>query len=80
MKPTTKQRDQLSGSQLLESKGSEGQTKCSRYLKDGFVVYSSDNMHHSRDKVRGFLYKRAEKVNFFAFNLYHKRYWIISAH
>jgi hypothetical protein len=51
----------------------------SRYIKDKFVIFTSDTLHHSRDKVRGFMYKRGERVNFFNFNAYHKRYFIISA-
>ena len=37
-------------------------------------------MHHSREKVRGFLYKRGERVTIFNYNLYQKRYLVISSH
>lgn len=37
-------------------------------------------MHHSRDKCRGYLYKRGQEVKFFNIKQYHKRYFIISVH
>lgn len=49
-----------------------------RYIQNGLKIYSSGTLHHQKNSVRGFLYKRPQKEKFFQLQTHYKRYFVVT--
>ena len=55
----------------------EGST-AKRYIQEGLLIYSSGTLHHQKQSVRGYLYKKPSETKIFQMSNFYKRYIIIS--
>jgi hypothetical protein len=42
------------------------------------MIYSSGSLHHSKNALRGYLFKKANKEKFYSMKNYYKRYFIVT--
>lgn len=50
-----------------------------RYKKDDCLLYSSETLWHSKNQVRGYMYKMTHGLKIFSFKLFYKRYFILDS-
>ena len=56
-----------------------GSNAGTRYKKDDCLLYSSETLWHSKNKVKGYMYKMTHGFKIFSFKFFYKRYFILDS-